>query len=233
MKALVPVIRLSAFAAAIVIVPQIAAAQSVIAIPADGGAVAADLYGSGDRGIVLAHGGRFDRASWRPQALELAAAGFHVVAIDFRAAVETRAGRETPCLYDDRCLAKDVRAAIDYLKRSGARTVSLIGGSLGGGAVARAAIDAPPGEVDAVVMLAHMLIDDPERMRGRKLFIVARDDRGGNNAPRLTGIRVQYDKAPEPKELIVVEGPAHAQAMFETPEAPRLMRDILRFLRAR
>ena len=209
-------------------------AQSPVSIPAaDGGTIAADVYGSGDRGVVLAHGGRFDRASWRPQALELAAAGFRVVAIDFRPAVEMRAGRETPCLYDDRCLAKDVRAAIDYLKRSGARTVSLIGGSLGGGAVARAAIDAPPGEVDAVVLLAHMLIDDPERMRGRTLFIVARDDRGGNNAPRLTGIRAQYEKAPEPKELIVVEGPAHAQAMFDTPEAPRLMRDILRFLRAR
>jgi pimeloyl-ACP methyl ester carboxylesterase len=163
----------------------------------------------------------------------LAKAGFRVVAIDFRAAVAMRSGRETECLYDDRCLAKDVQAAIVYLKQNGARTISLIGGSLGGGAAARAAIEAPPGEIDAIVLLAHMTVDNPERIRGRKLFIVARDDRGGNNAPRLADIRVQYEKAPQPKALIVVEGSAHAQALFETPEAPRIMREILRFLRTK
>ena len=219
---------------ALMALPAVALAQSSITIPvADGGTIAADIYGSGERGVILLHGGRFDRASWRPQALELAGAGFRVVAIDFRAAAEMRAGRETACLYDDRCLAKDIRATIDYLKRNGAQSISLVGGSLGGGAAARAAIDSPPGEIDALVLLAHMLIDDPGRMRGRKLFIVARDDRGGNNAPRLTGIRAQYEKAPDPKELIVVEGSAHAQAMFDTAEAPQLMREIIRFLRAR
>ena len=223
-----------ALVAALVLGILATGAQSPISIiAADGGTIAADIYGSGDRGVVLAHGGRFDRASWRPQALELAAAGFRVIAIDFRAAVEMRAGRETECLYDDRCLAKDIRAAIDHLKRNGATTVSLIGGSLGGGAAARAAMDAPPGAIDAVVLLAHMLIDAPEHVRGRKLFIVARDDRGGNDAPRLPGIRVQYERAPGPKELIVVEGSAHAQALFDTAEGPRLMREILRFLRAR
>jgi len=50
----------------------------------DGGVVYADVYGIGGRGVVLAHGGRFNKESWAPQARELAAAGFHVVAIDFR-----------------------------------------------------------------------------------------------------------------------------------------------------
>ena len=35
-------------------------------------------------------GGRFDRTSWKPQALVLAGMGFRVIAIDFRAAVEAR-----------------------------------------------------------------------------------------------------------------------------------------------
>src|SRR5688572_28206269 len=161
-----------------------AAAQSVTAIRADdGGVIHADQYGSGERGVVLAHGGRFDRTSWKPQALVLAAAGFRIIAIDFRAAVEARAGRETPCRYDAGCLAKDVVAAVGHLKRTGAKTVSIIGGSLGGGAAAQATIEAPAGDIERVVLLAHMLIDTPERIRGRKLFIIAKDDRGGNDQP--------------------------------------------------
>ena len=75
---------------------------------ADGGLIAADTYGSGDRAVILAHGGRFDRTGWKDQGRELAAAGFRVLAIDFRAAVEARAGCENACLYDEACLAKDV-----------------------------------------------------------------------------------------------------------------------------
>jgi pimeloyl-ACP methyl ester carboxylesterase len=67
-------------------------AQTPVSIRADdGGVITADGYGSGYRGVVLAHGGRFDRTSWRDQAEELAVAGFRVVAIDFRASVEARA----------------------------------------------------------------------------------------------------------------------------------------------
>ena len=210
-----------------------AAAQSAIAIRAeDGGVVHADAYGSGDRGVILAHGGRFDRTSWKPQALILAGLGFRVIAIDFRAAVEARKGRETPCLYEATCLAKDVVAAVRHLSRTGAKTVSIVGGSLGGGAAAQATIDAEPGEIDRIVLLAHMLIDTPEKMRGRKLFIVARNDLGGNNRPRLDGIRQQYEQAPDPKELVVLEGSAHAQFVFQTDQARPLMREIVRFLSA-
>lgn len=181
---------------------------------------------------MLAHGGRFDRTSWKPQALVLAGAGFRVLAIDFRAAVETRAGRETPCLYDARCLAKDVIAAVAHLKRTGATTVSIVGGSLGGGAAAQATIDAP-GQIDRVVLLAHMLIESPEKIGGRKLFIIAKDDRGGNDHLRLPSIRAQYDSASGPKELLIVDGAAHAQAMFDANEGPRILREIVRFLSAR
>jgi dienelactone hydrolase len=220
------------FAIALVCGVATASAQSAIVIRADdGGMIQADEYGDGHRGVVLAHGGRFDRTSWKPQALVLVSAGFRVIAIDFRAAVEMRAGRETPCLYDSKCLARDIVPAVRHLKRTGAKTVSIVGGSLGGGAAARATIDAP-GEIDRVVLLAHMLIDTPEKIGGRKLFIIAKDDRGGNDQPRLPGIRAQYDRAPDPKELLIVDGAAHAQAMFDSAEGPRIMREIVRFLAA-
>jgi pimeloyl-ACP methyl ester carboxylesterase len=198
----------------------------------DGGTVQADLYGSGNRGVVLAHGGRFDRTSWKDQAKLLADQGFKVVAIDFRASVEARTGRESPHLYDESYLAKDVLAAVRYLRNSGAKTVSVVGASFGGGAAAQATIDAKEGEIDRVVLLAHMLIKSPEKMKGRKLFIVSRDDIGSGDKPRLPAIREQYERAPEPKELIVLDGSAHAQFIFATPEGERLTREIIKFLTA-
>jgi pimeloyl-ACP methyl ester carboxylesterase len=63
---------------------SLAAAQHRITISAeDGGLVCADLYGRGTRAVVLAHGGRFSKESWRDQAKALDSKGFRVLAIDF------------------------------------------------------------------------------------------------------------------------------------------------------
>src|SRR5262245_11790838 len=56
----------------------------------DGGAILADLYGTGERGVVLAHGGRFNKESWVTQARALESAGFRVLALDFRGYGESR-----------------------------------------------------------------------------------------------------------------------------------------------
>ena len=206
-------------------------AQDAISVPApDGGMVAADLYGKGPLGVVLAHGGRFDKGGWKDQALVLAKAGYRVLAIDFRAAVQARAGAETKCLYDPACLSVDVLAAVRYLRQTGARSVAVVGGSLGGGAAAQASVDAAPGEIDRLVLLAPMPIDHPERMKGRKLYITSRDDRGSGDVLRLPEIRAQYEKAPDPKALVVLDGSAHAQFIFATEQGKRLMAEILRFL---
>ena len=206
---------------------HLGAQETVSVVAPDGGPIAADLYGTGPRGVVLAHGGRFDRKSWKEQALVLARAGFRVLAIDFRAAVQSRAGTEPACLYDPSCLAVDVLAAVRYLRGTGAQSVAVVGGSLGGGAAAQASVD---GEIDRLVLLAHLPIDHPERMKGRKLFIVSRGDLGSGDVPRLPGIKDQYAKAPEPKQLVVLEGSAHAQFIFSTRQGKRLMAEILRFL---
>lgn len=196
----------------------------------DGGLVYADLYGKGDRGVVLAPGGRFSKESWRGQAEALAAAGFRALAIDFRGRGQSRGGPGSRSPDDGARF--DVLAAVRHLRETGARTVSVVGGSLGGGAAAEAAVAADPGEIDRLVLLAHSPIDHPERMKGRKLFVVARDDPDRDGSPRLTRIRAQYERAPGPKELLVLEGSAHAQFIFQTEQGAWLMREILRFLSA-
>ena len=86
-----------------------------------------------------------------------------------------------------------------------------------------------PGEIDRIVLLAAT-VDQPERLTGRKLFILTRDDFSGGGVLRLPAVREQYQRAPQPKELVILKGSAHAQFIFETDQGERLMREILRFL---
>ncbi len=213
------------------VVTASAAAQQDISFPtADGGKICADLYGQGARAVVLAHGGQFKKESWRPQAEALVSAGFRVLAIDFRGfGCSTGPGQAD---FDHAPFEKDVLAAVRYLKEHGAGTVSVVGGSFGGGAAGDAAIQSGPGEIDRVVFLGGAPNLPADKLKSRALFIVAREDANGAGL-RLPGIRAQYEKARGPKQLIVLDGSAHAQFLFQTDQAPRVMREILQFLSAR
>jgi len=206
-----------------------ASPQAVVSFPTgDGGRVYADVYGTGERGVVLAHGGRFTRESWATPARTLAGAGFRVLAIDLRGYGQSSGPGQSDPLGAP--LHLDVLAAVRHLRETGSTTVAVVGASMGGGAAADAAVRAESGQIDRLVLLAHVPIEHPERMQGRTLFIVSRDDRLASGTPRLVAIREQYEKAPEPKELIILEGSAHAQFIFDTDQGERLMREILRFL---
>ena len=211
--------------------PPLLHAQDRVSFPTqDSGFIYADVYGKGDRAVVLAHGGRFNKESWKPQAESLAAAGFRVLALDFRGYGQSRGqGQEDPLSAP---LQYDVLAAVRYLRKTNAKTVSVVGGSMGGSAAADASIEAQPGEIDRLVLLAGWASGPPEKLKGRKLFIVTRDDRSGDGQLRLSKIRAQFERAPEPKELVILEGSAHAQFIFQTAQGERLMREILRFLSA-
>jgi pimeloyl-ACP methyl ester carboxylesterase len=208
-----------------------AAAQTTVSFPTqDGGVVYADVYGKGDRGVVLAHGGRFNKESWEKQARTLAAAKFRVLALDFRGYGKSRGpGQADPMSAP---LELDVLAAVRYLRNAGAKSVSVVGGSMGGGAAGDASIASQPGEIDRVVFLGATPNGPADKLKSSTLFIVARND-ATEDGPRLPGIRQQYEKAPEPKKLIILDGSAHAQFLFQTDQAERVMREILRFLSAK
>lgn len=209
---------------------QIVSVQKTVSFPTeDGGVVFADLYGTGERGVVLAHGGRFNKESWAKQARVLADAGFRVLAFDFRGYGESHGPGQADIFTAP--LHLDVLAAVRYLRSAGAKTVSVIGGSLGGGAAGDASIASAPGEIQRLVFLGSSPNGPAEKLKCPSLFIVARDD-ASEDGPRLPGIRAKYEKAPEPKELIILDGSAHAQFLFDTDQGERVMREILRFISA-
>jgi len=208
-----------------------ASAQKTVSfLTEDGATIYADLYGDGPKAVLLAHGGRFNKESWKPQAEALAAAGFRVLAIDFRGyGKSTGPGAADPT---GAPLHLDELAAVRYLHAAGAKTVSIVGASMGGGAAADASIASKPGEIDRIVFLGSAPYGQADKLKSASLFIVARDDTSGDG-PRLPGIQAQFDKAPQPKQLIILDGSAHAQYLFATDQGERVMREILRFLTAK
>jgi pimeloyl-ACP methyl ester carboxylesterase len=195
----------------------------------DGGLIYADLYGEGDRGVVLAHGGRFTKESWQPQAQQLARAGFHVLAFDFRGFGQSHGPGDSDM--DTAPVQLDVLAAVRYLRKNGAKTVAIVGGSFGGSAAADASITSQPGEINGLALLAADWNGPAERLKAPLLVIVARDD-ANDEGLRLPRIRAWFDRAPLPKKLLVLEGSAHAQFLFQTNQSDRVMRELLQFLSA-
>ena len=124
----------------------------------------------------------------------------------------------------------DVLAAVRYLRESGAKSVAIVGGSMGGAAGANAAVRANAGDIEAIVLLGSDGGRSPEKIPGRKLVIATKDDADGSGTLRLPKIRASYDKMTPPKEILVLEGSAHAQYLFGTPEGDRVLRKILEFL---
>ena len=211
----------------VLVLTTVAAAQTISFATEDGGRVCADLYGQGTHAVVLAHGGGFTKESWREQAQVLSAKGFRVLAIDFRGSGCSNGPGQAN--FDEAPFENDVIAAVHYLKAHGAKSVSVVGGSFGGAAAGDASIKSPPGEIDRIVFLGAAPNLSAEKLKSRSLFIVAREDRNHSGA-RLPGIRAQYEKAPQPKELIVLDGSAHAQFLFQTDQNTRVMHEIVRFL---
>jgi pimeloyl-ACP methyl ester carboxylesterase len=220
-----PALRILALSLALA---AVASAQQNISFPTeDGGHVCADLYGRGSKAVLLAHGGRFSKESWREQASTLASAGFQVLAIDFRGfGCSTGPGQQD---FDTAPFEKDVLSAVRYLKAHGATAISVMGGSFGGAAAGDASIKSQPGEIDRVVFLGAAPNLPADKLKSRSLFIVAREDRSGSGL-RLPGIQAQYERAPQPKQLIVLDGSAHAQFLFQSDQAARVMQEIVRFL---
>ena len=207
-------------------------AQTLVRFPLTTGVgtVSADLYGTATRAVILAHGGRFHKESWASQARVLADHGFLVLAIAFRGdGLNPDGSPDSSGEYEDN--TADVLAAIHYLQGRHITEISAVGASLGGDAVGNADA-AAPGALSRIVILAAGGGSHPERLNGRKLFILARDDRSGSGL-RLPEIQESYRKAPEPKQLVLLDGSAHAQFLFATDQGSRLLSEIERFLTAK
>ncbi len=194
--------------------------KTVVFPTADGGEIIADFYPAGNKAVVLAHGAIFNKESWSSLAVKIARAGVTVLAINFRGYGDSQAGKRTSALEED------VLGALHYLHRIGYDTVSVLGASMGGGASARAAVKANPGQLFRLILLSPVSIPHPQKMRAGEIIYIASKKEG-----MAVSIQEQYEQAPPPKKIYWIEGSAHAQHIFKTGQGEKLTRLILALLK--
>jgi pimeloyl-ACP methyl ester carboxylesterase len=86
--------------------------------------------GSGKATAVLAHGGRSDLCDTLTFATRLVAAGYRIIAFDFRGSGRSESPSRNPL-----ALGTDIAAAVAHARATGAERVFLIGSSMGGAAI--------------------------------------------------------------------------------------------------
>ena len=199
------------------------------------------VWSGGDVAVILAHG--FSPASaqddWLPFPDALAERGYRVFTFNFRGFCASDGCSEGDIQFGENW--RDVTAAIDFIERRGAKTVFLIGASMGGLAVLRAA-SMPEVDVAGVVSLATPqfpskyyagvpVADDvtPGRLRQirePKLFVAGKADvQRQGEAPLRPGIesvrfaddaRTMFDATAEPRQLALVDSAFHSSGLVTT-----------------
>ena len=197
-------------------------ARNVTFPSADGVTLSGRVFGSGTRGVVLAHMYPTDQSSWYATAAELAGDGFLVLTFDFRGY-----GTSTGTKQIDR-IDEDLHAALMEIRTLGAEKVGLVGASMGGTA---ALIVAATDPVDTVVTLSAPVEfqglsarEAVTRVRPPKLFIAAEGDVGAQGARDL------YRAAPEPREMEIFPGTAHGTELLSGPGSEQVKARLFSFL---
>ncbi len=177
---------------------------------------------------ILAHKGYSDQNSWLSFAIALAERGFTVLTFDFRSI-----GQSGGTLQASQ-LEQDVRAAVGFLQTRSYAHIICIGASFGSTACMTAALQT---DIDGLVVIASLMSEgDPTEIEPEefslltmpKLFINAEDD--NNN---LAAVATEmYALSPEPKELWIVPGSAHATDLFSySGELRQVLLDFLEEVR--
>lgn len=189
----------------------------------DGKTITAKLCGEGDTALVLCHGRAYTAGaeSFATEAQWLAAKGIRCLALSFRgypgdAPAASMEGQDL-----------DVLAAADHLKKAGAKRIYVLGSSMGGFAALKAlkALNERPQFAGTIVVSAFAQ-QSISGLGGRKLFVVAEDDR------RLyTNLLRTFLQAAGPKQCIVFAKGGHGQQLFKTHRR-ELLEEILTFLTA-
>lgn len=198
---------------------------------ADGARLRGLLLGSGTRlGLVLGHQVGSNSCEWYEQATTFVAAGYRVLAIDFRGFGSS----PVPARLSTEALDSDVAGGAAELRRRGAKRVVAIGSSLGGTAVVVAAADRGSRLDGAVALSAPEAFYGMDALRAAKRlsipvrFLAARlDGRFPDAARALAKAARSKDKA-----LLILPGGAHGTSLLEnTLSARRARAFVLGFLR--
>jgi pimeloyl-ACP methyl ester carboxylesterase len=225
----------------------------------DGVELVGRISGAGDVGVILAHG--FSQATaqedWLRFVPALVSRGYTVLTFNFRGFCSSEGCSEGLIQLGKNW--RDAMAAVGFMQKRGAKKIFLIGASMGGLAVLRAA-RMPAVDLSGVVSLSTPQFPSkyyvgeprandvtPARLRQidePKLFVAGtKDVQLPGTAPLRPGVksvrfaadaRRMFDAAEEPKELVLVDSSHHSSELvtFAPADIVRQTRAaVFRFLR--
>jgi len=186
---------------------------------ADKATIYANYLPRGSHAVLLAHGAIFNKDSWGAFEQRLLDENFTILAIDFRGYNKSAKGEKSGALYED------ILAGVKFLRNhKNIEKITVLGASMGGVAAAKASVYSKANSFDQLILLSPAKVFKAEALKGNKLFIAS------DKESLLKAIESAFNKAPEPKQLLLIKGKAHAQHIFNTPQADVLTTAIIKFL---
>lgn len=159
----------------------------------------------GTKAVVLMHQSGSSAESWQSLAQKLHSAGLSTIA------PASNSG-------------EDALAAIAFLLDHGKTDITLLGASIGGGAVQQAVAKAPRGTVSRVILLSTATGPALESPKVSKLFVHAEGDFF------LQRSVLSFEKAADPKRLLVFDGSEHGQELLKGDHRDQLEAQLLDFV---
>ena len=187
------------------------------------------LYGKNEVAVIFSNMGAQRQETWGAFVQDVAARGYMVLTYNMRYWVTDT---EVDGSLRDKA-AEDLRAAVAFVRGQGAKSLVLVGASLGGMATAKVAATEKP--VAVVIMAAPMSangldfrVEESEvtQITAPKLFIYSEDE----SKEISDGLKQMYDLAPQPKEIHVYSGTAHGTDLFDTEHRSDLIQRLLTFI---
>ena len=188
----------------------------------DGKTISAFEWGKGATAIILCHGRAYTTggASFARECAFFATKGVRCLALNFRGypadAPPTLKGKEL-----------DILGAFGYLATHGARSIFVLGSSMGG-FTALAALDSLTAQPQfaGLVVISAMQIKTPVAAACPKLFFVAEDDK-----QLYPYVQMMFYKAAPPKQAVVFKHGGHGQRLFKN-HGQQMVQQILLFVDA-
>ena len=199
---------------------NIASATEITFKTSDNAIIHANYHQRGSHAVLLAHGAIFDKESWGEFEQALLKENFSTLAIDFRGYNQSTYGDDLQARY------KDILAGVNFLKeQKGARKVTVLGASMGGTVAAVANVSEDSKGMEQLILLSPARVLKPAKLTGQLLFIASEKEYVTQS------VVAAFDKASQPKQLLLVKGTAHAQHIFNTPVKELLTKGIIDFLK--
>lgn len=190
--------------------------------------ISGNIFGSGDKWVILSHMYPTDQKSWFSFAEYLAKNGYISLTYDFRGYGNSGGSQEISQIY------KDLEAALKFINQYEIKKIFLIGASMGGTASIIVSSKEGGEKISGLVTISApaefkglSAINEIEKAACPKLFIASRGDE-----PAAQNANIFFEKSSEPKSIEILDGKAHGTFIFEEEpqNAEKLKQLILDFL---